>query len=340
MGGIMAAGLHQTLLEQTTVPSDPLRAIFTPEVLLRLRQHSPQDYHLVHRLNVLEAAGPTPSEAETAHAITWRRVEKAAWEAYLQAAFACGLFDGESGAELRGRLMSPDYENFRSAIDECATAWLLAGVLRLKVTPRPGGTGSTRLEMRATYQGGEFSVEVKSPFRQLRLEPGVVHVGWGDDSGALVNCIQEAGKQFSKGCANVLVIVPRFMLRVATNRRMILNAFYGQDTIHIPVDRTDGEPVGEPYIGFQPDGRLLKVWRPEAKPRHTRVSAIVTVEEEIRDWETPAGRVEPVMHHDVLVAHNPYAEIPVCRSIWKDWPQLVHEGETLLWTDGGSLTGW
>ncbi len=98
--------------------------------------------------------------------------------------------------------------------------------------------------MQVSGEGGEFNVEVKSPFRQIYLEPGVVYRGSGDDSPALSECLERAAKQFRKGQANLLVIFPRFMLRVATSRRLILNAFYGQDTINIRIDRSTGEPVG------------------------------------------------------------------------------------------------
>jgi hypothetical protein len=71
---------------------------------------------------------------------------------------------------------------------------------------------------------------------------------------------------------------------------------------------------------------------------YRRVS--MTVEPVVREITTPAGRIEPMMFHDVLVAHNPYAEIPLTQSIWGDWPQLVHGQGVLSWTDGHSLTGW
>lgn len=322
------------------IPADALAEIFSEVVMSRLLRHSPRDNHLDHRLNVLGASGPRPSDPYLAEALKWRRVEKAAWDTYLETAFALGLFENDGGCDLRRRLESPEYDQFRSAMDECAAAWFLAGPTRLSLSPRPRGAGNSVLEMRASHADGEFNVEVKSPFRQIELLPGVVHTGSGDDSGALARCLEQAAKQLPKGQPNVLVLFPRFMLRVATNRRMILNAFYGQDTINIPINTLTGEPSGQPYVAFRPDGHLLKFRKSEGKPRHTRISTIVTVEEDIREIATLGGRLEPIMCHDVVVAHNPHAEHPVSRSIWREWPQLVHERESIFWTDGCSLTGW
>jgi hypothetical protein len=328
-----------TIMSELHIPSDALRNVFTDEVMARLAR-SPGDYHLDYRLNVLGASGPQPRDPYAAARLAHLRVEKAAWDTYLEAAFACGLFDGDSGTDLRARLISPDYEQFRSGMDECAASWLFAGPLRLNVSPRPCGAKGSNLELRVLGQGSEFNVEVKSPFRQVFMEPGVVYSGSGDDSPALSECLREAAKQFPRGQGNLLVIFPRFMLRVATSRRLILTAFYGQDLISIPIDRSTGGPSGPSSLVFRPDGHLLKVRRSEGKARHTRVSAIMTVEPVVREITTPAGRIEPMMFHDVLVAHNPYAEVPLTQSIWGDWPQLVHEQGMLSWTDGHSLTGW
>lgn len=322
------------------VPANPLAEIFSEEVKRRLLRHFPRDYHLEHRLNVLGASGPTPSDPYLAKALKWFRAEKAAWETYLETAYAIGLFENDGGRDLRRRLESPEYVQFGPAMDECAAAWYLAGPIGLSLSPRPRGAGSSVLEMRASHPGGQFNVEVKSPSRQIELLPGVIHTGSGDDSGALAGCLEQAAKQLPKGQPNILVLFPRFMLRVATNRRMILNAFYGQDTINIAINTLTGEPSGDPYVAFRPDGHLLRSRRSEGKPRHTRISAIVTVEEDIREIAMPSGRLEPIMCHDVLVAHNPHAENPVSRSIWGDRPQLVHERESIFWTDGRSLTGW
>lgn len=331
---VQAAGVR------TVHISDPLREIFSQEVMRHLLRHLPGDYHLAYRLNVLGASGPAPSDPRLAGDLELLRAEKAAWEAYLDAAFLHGFFEEESGSDLRGRLGSPDYEQFRSAMDECATVWLFAGPLRLRPSPRPGGSNASKLEMLVHHAGGEFNVEVKSPFNQVEPVPGVAHFGHGDDSEALSQCLEQAAKQFAKGQPNVLVIFPRFMLPVTTSRRMILNAFYGQDMIHIPIDKTTGEATGSPYVAFRQDGHMLKVRRSEGKPRYTRVSAVLTIEPRVKDIPLPSGRVLHLMVHDVLVAHNPYAERPVSRAIWGDWPQLVHEDNSLCWTDGHSLTGW
>jgi len=140
------------------VPNEPLWAIFTPQVIDTLqRARNPSDL-LVTRLRVLAAGGM--------HSSTWPdqafRAYKSAWEVYLFAAFACGLFEGPQGADLKARLTGSDDENFRSAMSECLAAWYLAGRLRLWIEPRPEGRPGhplefvIRISIKATTDAEDF----------------------------------------------------------------------------------------------------------------------------------------------------------------------------------------
>jgi hypothetical protein len=79
------------------VPKEPLWAIFTPKVIDTLRRIENPSSFLDFRLRVLAAGGPNSA--------TWPgqslRAYKSAWEVYLFAAFACGLFEDPHGADLR-----------------------------------------------------------------------------------------------------------------------------------------------------------------------------------------------------------------------------------------------
>ena len=83
------------------VPPDPLQAVFTDEARLRARQN-PTD-QLTHRLKVLCTDGQQPGFFAQR-----RRTIKAAWDTYIHAGFALGLFDGEHRRELLSRLTGPD----------------------------------------------------------------------------------------------------------------------------------------------------------------------------------------------------------------------------------------
>jgi hypothetical protein len=137
---------------------------------------SPSD-RLQTRLAILHSGGlnPSPLNREL-------RAFKAAWEAYLTAAFAIGLFDGRHGAELRVRLTGTDDNNFSSAMSECFAAWYLAGRRRLELEPRPSGRGAHCLEFAIKCDGGDINVEVKALrlqlprlFRSHRLAKGRVN---------------------------------------------------------------------------------------------------------------------------------------------------------------------
>jgi hypothetical protein len=74
---------------------------------------SPSEY-LRCRLAILGAGGlnPSPLNPEL-------RAYKSAWETYLTAAFAIGLFDGTHGTDLRARLTCVEDDNHLGAIGEC-----------------------------------------------------------------------------------------------------------------------------------------------------------------------------------------------------------------------------
>jgi hypothetical protein len=144
------------------MPVEPLSDVFTPDVIAKLEQsRSPSD-RLQARLAILHSGGLNPSALNRE-----LRAFKAAWEAYLTAAFAVGLFDGRHGAELRVRLTGADDNNFSSAMSECFAAWYLAGRRRLELEPRPSGRGAHCLEFAIKCDGGDINVEVKAPYRAI-----------------------------------------------------------------------------------------------------------------------------------------------------------------------------
>ena len=145
------------------------------------------------RLQVL-AAGGLNSHSDTGQAL---RAYKAAWEVYLLAGFACGLFEGIHGADLRARLTGTDDDNFRSAMSECLAAWYLAGKLKLPIGPRPQGRPGHPLEFVIKLPDGDVNVEVKCPHRPITTE-----AWWGDDSDLLQRALHTANKQFEAGARN------------------------------------------------------------------------------------------------------------------------------------------
>lgn len=161
------------------IPAEPLGDVFTPAILAELQRAKTPGPCLGFRLRVLAANGLHPD-----HAL---RPCKSAWEVYLLAAFACGLFEGEHGADLRARLTRIDDNNFRSALSECMAAWYLAGPRGLRIEPRPKGGGEHRLEFALKLDGGDIKVEVKAPYR-----PTPSGYWRGDDADLLEGALREA----------------------------------------------------------------------------------------------------------------------------------------------------
>jgi hypothetical protein len=210
------------------IPSEPLWAIFTPEAIMTLRRVNSPSTELDFRLAVLTAGGLDPEPLNRR-----LRAYKAAWEIYLLAAFACGLFEGEHGRDLRARLTGIDDHNFRSALSECLVAWYLTRCRRLRITPRPEGKNGRRLEFAIELDDSEIKVEVKAPYRPISS-----NFWWGDDADLLENALREANKQFSPSNLNLLVMAPQLRLPIFEpgHRRPIERAFSGETVIQIAIE--------------------------------------------------------------------------------------------------------
>lgn len=351
-------------------PEYPLREVFAPVILSRLHSASNPTRSLLYRLDVIEACGPYPFDPHKALNLRYLRAKKAAWHAYLYTAFACGLFEGERGKELRGRLTSANDDDFRSAMAECMACWFLAGKLKLPVSPSSPGRDGRELDLGVELPDGSAGVEVKAPYRPLPEE----QVHWGDDSDLLKQCMDTANKQFTDECPNILFLVPYLRNRSLLEWRFpLIKAFYGQEKLTFTVDTRTGSAVGPVENRFFPDGKFLsrerprgRLLKPDGSPAFTRISAVMCVQEqwverypfpdprvlldEERGGETwpawdrarqqqlsPDNRVW--IEHDCLVMHNPYAPHRLSPDLWRDCVQFVESDGAMRWNDGRDLYG-
>ena len=304
--------------------ADPLHAIFTPEVVERLRETRTPSPSLLYRLDVLSACGPSPSDPEEAHWLHRLRAKKAAWDTYLSAAFACRLFAGEQGNELRARLTGRDDDNFRSGMAECLACWFLAGRLGLTIGPRPSGRRGP-LDMLIELPDGDIAVEVKAPFHETTME-----VWHGDESDILKSCVDSANKQFNDDARNLLFLVPELRLSVFDRPRSLIKALYGQEVIAVPIDVRPGGPAGPERLEFKPDGKFLRTGiKDDGSRAFTRVSAVICVEENCKEGK---NLINPVwIEHSALVVHNPYASKSVPDDLWGSCVQFAPENGILRW---------
>lgn len=335
--------------------------VFPPEILLAFAARLPNATPLArHRYEVVTAHGPYPSDDSAAYILRQLRAQRAAWEAYLDAAAATGLLD----TEMTERMRSDVDHNIRSARAECLAAWFFVARRGVPITPRPRGRGASVLEFRVEHGSGPFNVEVKAPFVE-RPTSG----RWsGNDAEVLEACFLEAQRQFDHGTPNVLVIVPQLRVAVAESRMQFVEAFIGRTMLAVPVS-LDGSPVPEPHEFFRPDGRLARQWGAEGA-RYTRVSAVVVIEERYHDraalrstftaeqLEDAAQRhdialIESAMReeirnrysrdelmtieHEAAVIHNPFASLPIGEDVFAPLPRFVRRERdgniTMHWTD-------
>jgi hypothetical protein len=239
-------------------PTDPLKAVFTPEIRDDWRKALNDE--LLYRLRVLGACGPYPSDRARTEELRCLRARKAAWEAYLFTAYAWGMLEGERGKEVRNRLASTDAECFRSAMAECMVCWFLAGRKELPLSPDAPGRNGRNLDMRIVVNAIDVGVEVKAPFREQSKE----RFWWGDDSDKIVVALKTANKQFAKDRPNILALIPCLRRPCFSHRHDLVRAAFGQSKITWQVNTQTGEG-GPTEVKFFPDGQFLNTERPGGK---------------------------------------------------------------------------
>jgi len=348
-------------IHQLIPPADVLEEAFPP--LVRERWRTRPTAELVERLQVICACGPYPTDARRAIELRARRARKAAWEAYLMSSFVRGFFAEERGCDLKQRLASRDKAQFKAAMAECMTCWLLAGRLKLPLTADAPGRNGRNLEMQIVIDGAWTGVEVKSPFR----ERSTTRAENGDDSAKVAQAMETANRQFSADRPNILVLAPHLRRSMINFRSDLLRAAFGESKITWQVNVQTGES-GPVEVQFFSDGHFLNTRKPrggslkaDGLPGYRRISAILVVEETIaerfpfpnpfalldktkRDYLWPIWTRERELHfsrencvwidHRVLTVHNPYAYHPLSHTAFELFPQLLPDGNQMRWTDG------
>jgi hypothetical protein len=310
--------LRQYVGMAAEVPSDPLRAVFTEDVIARLQSRQNPSEQLKHRLKVLCTDGQQPDLFAQR-----RRALKAAWDTYVHAGFALGLLDGEHGLELISRLTGVDDDSFRSGMSECLAAWYLAGPLRLTVEPRPEGRPGRPLEFVIRHPEGDINVEVKAAYREMPTEGAF----WFDDSDMLIAGLKDANKQFARGTKNLLVLVPQLTIPVTLDFRAPLEkAFIGETMITVQIDMGAGGPVGPVTYPYKERGYLTRSGK--EPPRYTRVSGVLYLGEMFaEDYRS--------IEHLALLVYNPNAPLALPCDIWKETPFFSRQGDQWAWSDTG-----
>lgn len=302
--------------------------VFNPDVIARLEKQRAPSASLTRRIEILTAVETPHADLATR---SWNRIlcaHKAAWDDYVSAIDREGFLD----EDVRARLTGVDDDGFRSALAECLTCHILARVLRLPVFGRHEGRPGTALDFGIRHDGGDISVEVKSPYAE---KPAGGY--WaGDHSHILQPVLNEANKQFAEARRNVLALVPLVEFPVLNGRMPFVKAFFGERKVVFTIDRRTGKTIDEPTWQFITEGKFLKLW-PE--PRFTRTGTVLVIREHLVERNPFEENFEAHVKLRWFLLHNPHCPTPVPTNIWDECAQLVRDGDVIRWTDGGPVDG-
>lgn len=235
------------------------------------------------------------------------------WIEYIGLASSLGLLDDD----LRNRLRSPDPDQFRGALAELQAMHFFGVTSGWAVTRYHSPSGKQPDFRGGTRGGNSVVVECKAAYVQ-----GAQFIS-GDDSAVLRKCMDVAFEQLKNTqSTNILFLAPRLRIPVRQDRNQLVKAFIGDDMFFVPIDTESGEASGSPEVRFVVNGALAKLHGAELKPRFTRLSAVVCLEDCLTD-----GRVESA----VAVIHNPYAPLALNPEDLRGCTQLVRRGDAMYW---------
>ena len=315
------------------MPHSALQTVFNRQLFADLKRRANPSKELLFNLSVLQSRCSADLRLDSQTTRHSRHALQRTWARYIDCAARAGFLS--SDRDVVSRLRTLEGDNFRSAMAECAAAWLFLAELRLPVEAKPAGRDRRILDLGCSIGGQRVGVEVKAPYR-IRQQP----VWAGDDADLIQNALNAANTQFDNAGPNILLLVPTFAPHLYHQRLTIIKALLGTPALVLTIDKDTGTAVGEPRSDFVLDGKFTKPIRNGIAPGFTRVSAVITLE------SAPDSRIHTVfgkpfwiscsIQHNVLVAHNPFAKFPIAPSVFGRWPQLVRQGDEMRWTDDGA----
>lgn len=188
----------------------------------------------------------------------------------------------------------------------------------------------------------------------------------GDDSDKITQVIKDANKQFDDKQANILFLIPDLRFPAFMRRDELIKAAFGESKITGSFN-PQTETIGPVEVKFFAEGKFLNTKYSTNKqsgyllPSYRRISIILCVEEKmVEKYPLPNPNIllnkkhigeewsyydkalkmhfsrenEVWIDHDVLIVHNPHAYHPISQEVWREFPQFVPEGNTMVWTDG------
>jgi hypothetical protein len=251
------------------------------------------------------------------------------WGIYILSAQNHGLFEGNDGSDLKSRLTRKSDEGFYGALGECLACWYFADKLRFGINPKPIGNRNKKLDMQLITSFGKPMVEVKAPCQfEVIGEP----LMYGSDSTQIPNCVKTANSQFPKGGMNILFLTPHLPVPLYQIRGSLVRTFFVVPKMPFKIDRKTNRLISSGPIQYHPEGKFLdKRTRGGHDVGFTRISAVLCIEECFNPNLPELSEYE--IGHHVLFLRNPNAEVPLPDTLKPDCPELLHDGNTIKWSD-------
>ncbi|MBK8214351.1 MAG: hypothetical protein IPK71_11435 [Myxococcales bacterium] len=257
--------------------------------------------HVRHRHDVLSAHGRGAGEA--AHVRRQRRLrsQRAVLDAYIEAAYVCGVLDGH----LTERLRAIDPGAHASAVATCLACWVFGGMLACRVSSR-GGEGA----LGVSSLSDTYAVEVRVPEASVDGVPEIA------------SALELAPRPLAPQPKNLLVLVPRARTH-RIDRAEVERALVG--------DLTLDARGGTGWLAQRPDVSAVVIF--EVLEAHATDEP--SEPGDLAEWSprrtTPDSDLWP--EHGGLVVHNPFAAYPTSDTTFARFPELVKRGTSLVWTD-------
>jgi hypothetical protein len=260
--------------------------------------------HVRHRHDVLSAHGAGPGEPAHARRQRRLRAQRAVLDAYIEAAYVCGVLD----EQLTERLRAIDPSVHSAAVATCLACWVFGGMLGCRVSSRSVGGG---VELGVSSLSDTYAIDVRIP--ELTA----------DGAHGITSALAASPRRAAPHAKNLLVLVPSFRSAQRTDRAVLERALVG--------DLATDAQGGTGWLAERPEVSAVVV----IEVLETSGSDEPTEPGDLGAWTprrtTPDSDLWP--EHGVVVVHNPFASAPTKDTTFARFPELVKRGNSLVWTD-------
>lgn len=264
----------------------------------------PHAEYVRHRHDVLSAHGAGPGEPAHARRQRRLRAQRAVLDAYIEAAYVCGVLD----EPLTERLRAIDPSAHAAAVATCLACWVFGGMLGCRVSSRRVEGG---VELAVSSLSDTYAIDVRIP--ELTAE----------GAQGITSALAAASRRAAPRTKNLLVLVPSFRSTQRTDRAALERALVG--------DLAMDAQGGTGWLAERPEVSAVVV----IEVVETSASDEPVEPGDLGPWTprrtTPDSDLWP--EHGVVVVHNPFATAPTNDTTFARFPELVKRGPTLVWSD-------